>query len=166
VAHTGMHGANRLASNSLLEAVVFSERAAERALSELPERRASVGASPPAGWAGNPPGPIPEGVLVDYNWDVVRRSMWDYVGIVRTERRLLLGRGRVSATAAEVSDCFARYPVGRDLLELRNITLVGELIIRSALWRKESRGLHYMEDHPERDDERFRRDTVIEGSRE
>jgi L-aspartate oxidase len=163
-AHTGMHGANRLASNSLLEAVVFSERAAARSLAELPERQAFVRAFPPPPWAGNTPGPIPEGVLVDYNWDVVRRLMWDYVGIVRTERRLLSGRSKIGAASAEVADSFARYPVGRDLLELRNITLVGELIIRSALWRKESRGLHYVEDYPERDDERFQRDTVIEGS--
>jgi L-aspartate oxidase len=163
VAHTGMHGANRLASNSLLEAVVFSERAARAALEDLNDRRAAVRRATPPEWAGNPPGPVPEGVLIDYNWDVVRRLMWDYVGIVRTGRRLELARSRISAILSEVTEYFERYPLSRDLLELRNIVLVGELIIRSALARQESRGLHFMEDHPDRDDEHYQRDTVIEG---
>jgi L-aspartate oxidase len=162
-AHTGMHGANRLASNSLLEAVVFSERAARAACDELDDRRRALGATGAPEWAGNPPGPVPEGVLIDYNWDVVRRLMWDYVGIVRTGRRLELARARIRAILAEVTDYFGRYPLSRDLLELRNIVRVGELIIRSALARGESRGLHFMEDHPERDDDRYLRDTVIEG---
>jgi L-aspartate oxidase len=162
-AHTGMHGANRLASNSLLEAVVFSERAARAAGSDLDERRAELGRAGVAEWAGNAPGEAPEGVLIDYNWDIVRRLMWDYVGIVRTGRRLAFASARISTIRGEVNDCFERYPLNRDLLELRNIVLVGELIIRSALARRESRGLHYVEDHPERDDEHYLRDTVIDG---
>jgi len=162
-AHTGMHGANRLASNSLLEAVVFSERAAGAALADLGERRTVVGRAGPREWAGNAPGHVPEGVLIDYNWDAVRRLMWDYVGIVRTGRRLELARARISTILSEVTEYFERYPLSRDLLELRNIVLVGELIIRSALARRESRGLHFMEDHPERDDDHYLRDTVIEG---
>ncbi len=162
-AHTGMHGANRLASNSLLEAVVFSARAAEAARREL-ETRPEV--SDPAGhyvWEGNAAGPVLEGVLIDYNWDIVRRLMWDYVGIVRTERRLELAVGRMATVRREVAEYFNRYPLNNDLVELRNIALVGELIIRCAISRRESRGLHYMEDYPERDDARFRRDTILMG---
>ncbi len=160
-AHTGMHGANRLASNSLLEAVVFSRRAAGSAIAELDDRRAALGPAPDPAWHGNEAGSVPEGVLLDYNWDVVRRLMWDYVGIVRNERRLVLAGARMAGIAEEVDDLFSRYPVSGDLLELRNICLVGDLIIRSALERKESRGLHFMEDFPERDDEHFLSDTVV-----
>jgi L-aspartate oxidase len=135
VAHTGMHGANRLASNSLLEAVVFSERAARSAVDVFDN---GVAVSPGAAgteWSGREAGAVPEGVLID-----------------------------LSAIRAEIADYFARYPVSRDLLELRNISLVGELIIESARLRRESRGLHWMEDFPERDDEHFLRDTVLDGS--
>lgn len=165
VAHTGMHGANRLASNSLLEAVVYAERAA-RAAVELAGggRSDAVPDVPP--WDGNPAGPVPEGVLIDHSWDIVRRIMWDYVGIVRTERRLEFASRRMAAIREEIADYVARYPVSRDLLELCNIALVGDLIIRSALRRKESRGLHWMEDYPERDDEHFLADTVIDGRSE
>ena len=89
--------------------------------------------------------------------------MWDYVGIVRTRRRLELARARISAILHEVTDYFGRYPINRDLLELRSIALVGQLIIRSALARAESRGLHYVEDYPDRDDEHYLGDTVIDG---
>jgi L-aspartate oxidase len=157
-AHTGMHGANRLASNSLLEAVVFSERGARAALAAA--ESLGVPASAPA-WSGGPAGTVPEGVVIDYNWDVVRRLMWDYVGIVRTERRLLLARERMSAIRSEVSEYLAKCPANADLVELRNICLVGDLIVRSALERKESRGLHFIEDYPARDDARFLRDTVL-----
>jgi len=162
-AHTGMHGANRLASNSLLEAVVFSERAARSAVDEIEDRASEVRRFELPAWSGSEPGGVPEGVLIDSNWDIVRRLMWDYVGIVRTERRLHLARSRIGGIRSEVIDFFRRYPVNRDLIELRNISLLGELIIRSALLRKESRGLHYMEDYLERDDEKFRRDTVLRG---
>ncbi len=162
-AHTGMHGANRLASNSLLEAVVFSDRAARSAVDEHAGLRGVVVAAGEVEWEGSDAGPVPEGVVIDFNWDIVRRLMWDYVGIVRSERRLELARTGISAIRAEVAGYFAGHPVSRDLLELRNISLVGELIIRSALLRNESRGLHYVEDYPERDDERFLRDTVIAG---
>ena len=162
-AHTGMHGANRLASNSLLEAVVFSERAALAALDDLDGRRSVLGSTRPEGWSGNPAGPVPEGVLIDYNWDIVRRLMWDYVGIVRTSRRLELARARISTILSEVTGYLEHYPLSRDLLELRNIAQVAELIIRSAMSRRESRGLHFMEDYPDRDDVGYLRDTVIEG---
>jgi L-aspartate oxidase len=106
---------------------------------------------------------VPEGVLIDYNWDVVRRLMWDYVGIVRSERRLSLALDRTGAIRQEVTYYYRNYPLSSDLVELRNISLVGELIIRSALWRKESRGLHWIAEYPEVDDERFRKDSMIEG---
>ena len=166
VAHTGMHGANRLASNSLLEAVVFSERAARSAVDVVDRNSADASGGVRVEWSGPDAGPAPEGVLIDHSWDIVRRIMWDYVGIVRTERRLEFASKRMSAIRAEIADYFLRYPVSRDLLELRNISLVGELIIASALSRRESRGLHWMEDFPERDDEHCLRDTVLEGSRE
>ena len=163
VAHTGMHGANRLASNSLLEAVVFSERAARSAVDESDSGAAVTPVAAETVWSGPDAGPVPEGVLIDHSWDIVRRIMWDYVGIVRTERRLEFASRRISAIRAEIVDYFSRYPVSRDLLELRNISLVGELIIESARLRKESRGLHWMEDFPERDDEHFLKDTVLKG---
>jgi L-aspartate oxidase len=164
VAHTGMHGANRLASNSLLEAVVFSERASRSALSELDDAPTRQRVKGPFEWTGSDPGPVRQGVLLDYNWDIVRRLMWDYVGIVRRTRRLELALGGIESIRAEVLEYFGAEPLNRDLLELRNIAVVGELIIRSALMRRESRGLHYVEDYPDRDDARYLRDTVIEGS--
>jgi L-aspartate oxidase len=163
VAHTGMHGANRLASNSLLEAVVFSERAARSAVDVLDSGAAVAPGAAEMEWSGPEAGPVPEGVLIDHSWDIVRRIMWDYVGIVRTARRLDFASRRMSAIGAEIADYFSRYPISRDLLELRNISLVGELIIASARLRKESRGLHWMEDFPERDDEHCLKDTVLEG---
>jgi L-aspartate oxidase len=162
VAHTGMHGANRLASNSLLEAVVFSERAARSAAEVVDDAAGSVASSVPE-WGGPAPGPVPEGVLIDHSWDIVRRLMWDYVGIVRTERRLELAQRRMAAISSEIEEHVSSYPVSRDLLELRNISLVGRLIIASARKRLESRGLHTMEDHPERDDANYLHDTVLEG---
>jgi L-aspartate oxidase len=161
-----MHGANRLASNSLLEAVVFSERAAGAAAEELAVRQAARDEAPVEDWQGNAAGPVPEGVVIDYNWDIVRRLMWDYVGIVRTTRRLELARARLGAIRSEIMEYFSGYPISRDLLELRNISLVGNLIIRCALWRRESRGLHWVEDFPERDDSRFLMDTVLQGGME
>jgi L-aspartate oxidase len=163
VAHTGMHGANRLASNSLLEAVVFSARAAEVVKRELGDREDVSDSAGYCVWEGNAPGPVSEGVLIDYNWDIVRRLMWDYVGIVRSERRLELAVERMATIRREVTEYFDRYSLNSDLVELRNIALVGELIVRCALNRRESRGLHYMEDYPERDDARFKRDTILMG---
>ncbi|MBM3307165.1 MAG: L-aspartate oxidase [Candidatus Eisenbacteria bacterium] len=157
-AHTGMHGANRLASNSLLEAVVFGERGARAAIEDA--RSLGRPGDVPA-WSGGSPGAMPEGVVIDHNWDVVRRLMWDYVGIVRTERRLSLARERMLSIRNEVSGSLAAHPLSADLIELRNICLVGDLIVRSALERRESRGLHFIEDYPDRDDARFARDTVV-----
>jgi L-aspartate oxidase len=154
---TGLHGANRLASNSLLEGLVFGRRAALAAVDE-------------PGTSGPPP-PVPdwnpgdalapeEGVVVAHNWDEVRRVMWNYVGIVRTQKRLERARTRVAMLRAEIRDYYWQYQLTPDLVELRNLADCAMLIVESARRRKESRGLHYLLDFPKPDD-RWLRDTVL-----
>lgn len=158
---TGVHGANRLASNSLLEALVFAHRAAQHAkslLGSLPEPR--EGEVPH--WMQNSSARTPpETVMVTQNWDEVRRLMWNYVGIVRSVRRLLGARRRLDLLSNEVREYVLSSPLTPDLVELRNIVTVAWLIVESALSRQESRGLHFIVDYPERDDERFARDTIL-----
>jgi L-aspartate oxidase len=157
VSCTGLHGANRLASNSLLEGLVFGRRAA---LASADEPGAS---GPPPGipeWnAGDALAPE-EGVVVAHNWDEVRRVMWNYVGIVRTQKRLERARTRVATLRAEIRDYYWQYQLTPDLVELRNLADVAMLIVESARRRKESRGLHYLLDFPKPDD-RWLRDTVL-----
>jgi L-aspartate oxidase len=157
---TGLHGANRLASNSLLEAVVFAHRAAQWCR----ENRAGLQAlaqRPVADWRVGKARSIEENVLISHNWDQIRRLMWNYVGIVRREKRLQLVQRRVGPILEEIREHFHDYLLTPDLVELRNIAVVAELIIRCAAARKESRGLHYMVDYPGHDDARFKRDTVL-----
>jgi L-aspartate oxidase len=156
-AFTGLHGANRLASNSLLEAVVFSNRAAEKSKDDL------AGPEPPKAseWVSEGVTPARELVLLDHTWDAVRTLMSDYVGIVRSEERLLLAKRRIRVLREEIEGFYTRFEVIPDLVELRNIALIAELIIHSALRRKESRGLHWLANCPERDDDNFRVDTVV-----
>ncbi|MCB2182524.1 MAG: L-aspartate oxidase [Desulfobulbaceae bacterium] len=158
---TGLHGGNRLASNSLLEAVVFAHQAFSQCekdweeLSKKPFDQIS-------GWFAGQAERIEECVLISHNWDQIRRLMWNYVGIVRSEKRLKLVRKRMEPILEEVSQHFRDYLLTPDLIELRNLALVAELIVKSAMTRKESRGLHYIVDYPERDDINWKKNTVLQ----
>jgi len=160
VACTGVHGANRLASNSLLEAIVFSRRAGKALLRQITEERTEpLPAVPP--WHYNGAVQPKEQVIFDHNWDAIRRVMWDYMGIVRSDERLARAAAMIAILRDQTEGDYRRYRLDADLVELRNIGLVADLIIASARLRRESRGLHYNVDHPRRDDRRFRRDTVL-----
>jgi L-aspartate oxidase len=144
VACTGLHGANRLASNSLLECLVMGEAAAADIL-------AQAATPPPAlpDWDHSRVTPARESVRVAHDWDSIRRLMWDLVGIVRSDERLALAARRLDALYAEIDAYYARHRIDNDLLELRNVAEVARLIVRSAQQRRESRGLHYNRDVPE-----------------
>jgi len=158
---TGLHGANRLASNSLLEAVVFAHRGAKRVQMNW-EKRVRLPERDIQDWRAGKARSIEENVLISHNWDQIRRLMWNYVGIVRREKRLDLIRRRMIPVLQEIREHFYDFHLTPDLVELRNIAVVSELIIRSAGLRKESRGLHYIVDYPGHDDEHFKKDTVLE----
>ncbi len=145
VACTGLHGANRLASNSMLEALVCGHAAA-RDILEQPRPKARKIKIP--AWKTGNAVPSDEAVVVTHNWDEVRTVMWDYVGIVRTNRRLARALRRITTLRREIRAYYRDYLVTADLLELRNIAAVAELVVRSAMLRRESRGLHYTLDYP------------------
>jgi L-aspartate oxidase len=160
VSMTGLHGANRLASNSLLEALVFSHQAAQAARETLPALL-SKPAVPVAAWETYGAKDSEEGVVVSHSWEEIRRFMWNYVGIVRSDSRLLRAQHRIGPILNEINEYYWKFLITSDLLELRNIAYVADLIIRMALRRKESRGLHYTLDYPRVNDENFHQDTVI-----
>jgi L-aspartate oxidase len=158
VAFTGLHGANRMASNSLLECLVLSAAAAEDIISTLDD------VPPPPAlrlWDASLVREADEEIVISHNWEELRRFMWDYVGIVRTTKRLERAKHRIDLLLSEITDYYGNFTVTSDMLELRNLAVVADLIIRSAMMRSESRGLHYTLDFPELDNSRPPQVTIL-----
>lgn len=158
VASTGLHGANRMASNSLLECLVFADRASEAILKSF----ADIPGPPDIrDWDESKVSDSDEEVVVSHNWSELRHFMWDYVGIVRSDKRLHRAMSRVELLKREISEYYGNFRVTSDLLELRNLVIVAELIIRCAQLRKESRGLHYTLDYPNTDNSKPPQNSIL-----
>jgi L-aspartate oxidase len=159
VACTGLHGANRLASNSLLEGAAIAHRAVTKSVEQVKSLRSSVRPEVPE-WQVGDAVPSDEKVVVSQSWDELRRCMWNYVGIVRSGTRLRRAARRIAVLQEEIQEYYWRFLVTRDLIELRNIATVAELIVSCAASRRESRGLHYTLDETA-SIPRFAKDTVL-----
>ena len=157
-AFTGLHGANRMASNSILECLVFAKQASE-SITEFLKQNPKASAIRP--WDDSKVINSDEAIVVSHNWAELRQFMWDYVGIVRSTKRLQRAKNRIALLSKEIEDYYVNFHVTSDFLELRNLVQAAELIVDSALLRKESRGLHYTLDFPMLDDKRFKKDTIL-----
>jgi len=155
---TGLHGANRLASNSLIEAVVYATNASIQAVNDLKKGKFKSLPEVP-GWDDTGTTDSDEVIMVSHNWDEIRRLMWNYVGIVRSNKRLARAKRRIDSIQNEIQEYYWNFKVESGLVELRNIATVAELIIKCASYRKESRGLHYNIEYPKRDDVKWQKDT-------
>jgi len=158
---TGLHGANRLASNSLIEALVYAHTASKQAAKEIKAPLDFESMPVPPLWDEAGTTDSDEAIMVSHNWDEIRRFMWNYVGIVRSNKRLDRAKRRIENIQKEIEEYYQGFKISSDLIELRNIATVAELIIRCARHRKESRGLHFNIEYPYRDDKRWKKDTII-----
>ncbi len=158
---TGLHGANRLASNSLIEALVYAHTASKQAAKEIKAPLDFESTPVPPLWDEAGTTDSDEAIMVSHNWDEIRRFMWNYVGIVRSNKRLDRAKRRIENIQKEIEEYYQGFKISSDLIELRNIATVAELIIKCARHRKESRGLHFNIEYPYRDDKRWKKDTII-----
>jgi len=161
VACTGLHGANRLASNSLLEGAVLADRAFDHVIENDPVGKAATQSFEIPDWGSGDAEDVDELVVIYHNWDEIRRLMWDYVGIVRTDKRLMRAATRLRNLKREVREFYWNFKIGSDLLELRNLVDAAALIVDSATTRHESRGLHYTLDHPDLDESQPPRHSIL-----
>jgi len=157
---TGLHGANRLASNSLLEALVYAHNASQKAIEDMKNLNFEPSPQLPP-WDDLDTIDSDELIMVSHSWDAVRRVMWNYVGIVRSDKRLERAKRRIDMIQNEINEYYWDFKITPDLIELRNIATVAETIIQCATHRKESRGLHYNIAYPEKNDKKWYKDTVI-----